>query len=716
MRNPFPNNDPSRFPSTSPDTYWAYLVAPFWSDADLRVEGTVMWKVYNRSDTDFSPVDNVVSSDQNTSYVGSWMLVVHWDGIHPFPHGDDPTASYNQKRNSFQAVLTTDGTKSYAVFTYKCSSMEWANQPTIGTNAGGTTYNNSDLTGENYAFKIGCVHTGLPNDTNNVVYDLVPNPDNLMSSQANPPYHPTIGSCAAGNYTTCCTSGSCLGEPQSCYCDASCFNDGTCCYDAVDICPLDLLMNDYLLVAERESLDHISYNGTNFEKIRTLFNGAAVGIDYHFENNDVFWSDVSSDAINRAALDGTGASYTLVSSYISAVDDIAVDWVADNIYWIDAIWARIEVANLNGKFRAEIVRVGPNTNPRGIAVDPERRFMFWTDWGSDPKIERADMDGENRMSIVTVDLLQPFGITVDYDSLRIYWCDSGSNSIQYASLDGNGRNVLLTQDTDGLVGVFSLTVSGSSLFWANSETNAVYVTHKTRGNEESGTDTTIVYDNFEYTIGGIEAVSSGRQGDVINPCDGSTCEELCLLSTNSLGYKCVSADNTPQVTPEAGYCADANYSECCTHGQCAGYPATCFCDDNCYDRGDCCSDVNVTCSEVPPRTPVDVRVANVMSTTVTISWTIPAILYGEEEYYVEYGLESDVLDQRSASQFSGSDTDITDVIYTIMLQNLHPYYTYYFVVTSENTVAPKSTNVFMFTTLEAAPSGAPLNFMFAVAD
>ena len=89
--------------------------------------------------------------------------------------------------------MTTDGTKSYAVFTYKCSSMEWANQPTIGTNAGGTTYNNSDLTGENYAFKIGCVHTGLPNDTNNVVYDLVPNPDNLMSSQANPPYHPTIG-------------------------------------------------------------------------------------------------------------------------------------------------------------------------------------------------------------------------------------------------------------------------------------------------------------------------------------------------------------------------------------------------------------------------------------------------------------------------------------------------------------------------------------------
>lgn len=89
------------------------------------------------------------------------------------------------------------------------------------------------------------------------------------------------------------------------------------------------------------------------------------------------------------------------------------------------------------------------------------------------------------------------------------------------------------------------------------------------------------------------------------------------------------------------------------------------------------------------------------ATTVTISWTIPAVLYTEEEYYVEYGLQSTILDQRSASQFSGSDTEVTDVMYTVTLQNLHPYYTYYFVVTSENEVSPKSTETFTFTTLEA---------------
>ena len=43
------------------------------------------------------------------------------------------------------------------------------------------------------------------------------------------------------------------------------------------------MSDDYLIVAERESLDHIAYNGSGFEQIRTLFSGDAVGIDFHFQ-------------------------------------------------------------------------------------------------------------------------------------------------------------------------------------------------------------------------------------------------------------------------------------------------------------------------------------------------------------------------------------------------------------------------------------------------
>ena len=55
------------------------------------------------------------------------------------------------------------------------------------------------------------------------------------------------------------------------------------------------------------------------------------------------------------------------------VDDIAVDWVSNKLYWVDAVWARIEVLDLDSLYRAEILRTGPNTNPRAIAIEPLNR-------------------------------------------------------------------------------------------------------------------------------------------------------------------------------------------------------------------------------------------------------------------------------------------------------------------------------------------------------
>lgn len=35
-------------------------------------------------------------------------------------------------------------------------------------------------------------------------------------------------------------------------------------------------------------------------------------------------------------------------------------------------------------------------SPRAIALYYEQGYMFWSDWGTTAKIERADMDGKNR--------------------------------------------------------------------------------------------------------------------------------------------------------------------------------------------------------------------------------------------------------------------------------------------------------------------------------
>ena len=59
--------------------------------------------------------------------------------------------------------------------------------------------------------------------------------------------------------------------------------------------------------------------------------------------------------------------------HILFAEDIAVDWVSNKLYWIDALWARIEVMDVATAQRAELIRTSNHSIPRGIAVDPIAR-------------------------------------------------------------------------------------------------------------------------------------------------------------------------------------------------------------------------------------------------------------------------------------------------------------------------------------------------------
>ena len=44
------------------------------------------------------------------------------------------------------------------------------------------------------------------------------------------------------------------------------------------------------------------------------------------------------------------------------------------------------------------------------------RIMFWSDWGSNPKIERANLDGSNRQVVLNTELAGPNGLALDLTS------------------------------------------------------------------------------------------------------------------------------------------------------------------------------------------------------------------------------------------------------------------------------------------------------------
>jgi Low-density lipoprotein receptor repeat class B len=71
--------------------------------------------------------------------------------------------------------------------------------------------------------------------------------------------------------------------------------------------------------------------------------------------------------------------------------------------------------------------------------------MFWTDWVQRPssksaKIERANMDGTDRLVWVNSSIQWPNGLSTDYRTGRIYWCDAYTDRIESISItDKNDR-------------------------------------------------------------------------------------------------------------------------------------------------------------------------------------------------------------------------------------------------------------------------------------
>lgn len=63
-----------------------------------------------------------------------------------------------------------------------------------------------------------------------------------------------------------------------------------------------------------------------------------------------------------------------ISNDIKVPDHLVIDWVARNLYWTDAHLARIEVASLDRSSRKIIVSDNLS-QPRGITIDPADGYV-----------------------------------------------------------------------------------------------------------------------------------------------------------------------------------------------------------------------------------------------------------------------------------------------------------------------------------------------------
>ena len=163
----------------------------------------------------------------------------------------------------------------------------------------------------------------------------------------------------------------------------------------------------------------------------------------------------------------------MISSGNSYVAGIAYDWIGRNLYWTDYMLEHVEVSTYDGRYRRILFHENL-TNPWSIAVDPRAgvRFLFLTDWGKNPRIERCSMDGQQRISIVNDSIQMPLGLTLDLIREEVYFTDHHLNYIEVVNYNGEYRRKILA-NTHFLHAPKSIALFENYLYWYDSNSNEI---------------------------------------------------------------------------------------------------------------------------------------------------------------------------------------------------------------------------------------------------
>lgn len=265
----------------------------------------------------------------------------------------------------------------------------------------------------------------------------------------------------------------------------------------------------------RISIDHpdemLIIQNVNYTRSLTVF-------DYSYQTKEVFWCDVGHQSIFRTSIDdknGYNRKVIRALSKYTTVNGLAVDWIYKHIFytqymvnsiiiikhngsfiWFVGLFSiqqssyfkhnyTIVVTDFDGTMETTLLSGDSAGEPYAIALDPTRGRMYWTDCGKNPHIERANLDGTMRETIIDkskINIITPIALTLDFSTNRIFWMDSKLSSISSCGFDGSNIRPILKL-YKRLSNPYSLSVFEDYVYWTNWELGDVLEANKFNGSD-----------------------------------------------------------------------------------------------------------------------------------------------------------------------------------------------------------------------------------------
>jgi hypothetical protein len=218
------------------------------------------------------------------------------------------------------------------------------------------------------------------------------------------------------------------------------------------------------------------------------------GVAIDVEAGHVYWTNMghspaaNDGSIERADLDGGNRRMLVPPGATHTPKQLQLDKRQGKLYWCDREGMRVMRCNFDGSSLETLVETGQGDADRrdqtrwcvGIAIDPVRQQIYWTQKGPDNgdkgQLLRAGIEipkGEtaaNRSDIeVFFDgLPEPIDLEIDQEHRILYWTDRGDpprgNTVNRASIDARpaAPEIVITHLMEG-IGI-ALDVPGDRMF------------------------------------------------------------------------------------------------------------------------------------------------------------------------------------------------------------------------------------------------------------
>jgi len=260
----------------------------------------------------------------------------------------------------------------------------------------------------------------------------------------------------------------------------------------------------------------------------------------------VYYSSYSKGAIGiidfNAPINNLTSNYT--RGFSVAIDDISVDFITGNVYFVDTNLHKLLVANSNLSKHLSILDIRGRM-PSKLAVDPFTRKIYWSEvFDEHTDIRSCSFDGNDEKLLMSLQNVRSIGgFSLDFHEKRLYWTenrlkdDEVSSGFRWMSLDTEKVSDLHKIESEELYGIVSLK---NEIVVLDAKGQFILVFNKANMKPDPIQYMITVGKIFSTIPTSLIAFSSYSQplnGSEANPCVNHNCSVLCI-PTSDKTYTC----------------------------------------------------------------------------------------------------------------------------------------------------------------------------------